>query len=76
MVFVHFLLTKDYACLFFLIVYLMLQMTYYVVCPDIDPLTTAAADFFQQLGTGERHERVISVVWSYALGTIKHEELV
>lgn len=31
----------------------MLQMTYYVVCPDIDPLTTAAADFFQQLGTGE-----------------------
>ncbi|KAA8530327.1 hypothetical protein F0562_005036 [Nyssa sinensis] len=26
-------------------------MTYYVVCPDIDPLTTAAADFFQQLGT-------------------------
>lgn len=54
----------------------MLQMTYYVVCPDIDPLTTAAADFFQQLGTGERHERVISVVWSYALGTIKHEELV
>ncbi|KAG9136307.1 hypothetical protein Leryth_003907 [Lithospermum erythrorhizon] len=27
------------------------HMTYYVVCPDIDPLTTAAADFFQQLGT-------------------------
>ncbi|KAI8008491.1 Mediator of RNA polymerase II transcription subunit 13 [Camellia lanceoleosa] len=27
-------------------------MTYYVVCPDINPLTTAAADFFQQLGTG------------------------
>ncbi|XP_077214346.1 RNA polymerase II transcription mediator isoform X2 [Tasmannia lanceolata] len=26
-------------------------MTYYVVCPDIDPLTSAAADFFQQLGT-------------------------
>ncbi|CAH2042884.1 unnamed protein product [Thlaspi arvense] len=26
-------------------------MTYCVVCPDIDPLTTAAADFFQQLGT-------------------------
>ncbi|GMP28955.1 hypothetical protein CsSME_00004281 [Camellia sinensis var. sinensis] len=26
-------------------------MTYYVVCPDIDPLTAAAADFFQQLGT-------------------------
>lgn len=28
-------------------------MTYCVVCPDIDPLTAAAADFFQQLGTGE-----------------------
>lgn len=28
-------------------------MTYCVVCPDIDPLTSAAADFFQQLGTGE-----------------------
>ncbi|KAM7523061.1 hypothetical protein LguiA_012963 [Lonicera macranthoides] len=27
------------------------HMTYYVVCPDIDPLTAAAADFFQQLGT-------------------------
>ncbi|XP_057486737.1 mediator of RNA polymerase II transcription subunit 13 isoform X1 [Actinidia eriantha] len=27
------------------------HMTYCVVCPDIDPLTTAAADFFQQLGT-------------------------
>lgn len=27
------------------------NMTYYVVCPDIDPLTTAASDFFQQLGT-------------------------
>lgn len=26
-------------------------MAYYVVCPDIDPLTSAAADFFQQLGT-------------------------
>ncbi|ONH98989.1 hypothetical protein PRUPE_6G003600 [Prunus persica] len=26
-------------------------ITYYVVCPDIDPLTSAAADFFQQLGT-------------------------
>lgn len=26
-------------------------MIYYVICPDIDPLTTAAADFFQQLGT-------------------------
>ncbi|XP_058103090.1 mediator of RNA polymerase II transcription subunit 13 isoform X2 [Magnolia sinica] len=26
-------------------------MTYYVVCPDINPLTSAAADFFQQLGT-------------------------
>eukprot|EP00268_Persea_americana_P036449 TRINITY_DN35925_c0_g1_i2.p1 TRINITY_DN35925_c0_g1~~TRINITY_DN35925_c0_g1_i2.p1 ORF type:complete len:1243 (-),score=292.63 TRINITY_DN35925_c0_g1_i2:168-3449(-) len=26
-------------------------MTYCVVCPDIDPLTAAAADFFQQLGT-------------------------
>ncbi|PIA29244.1 hypothetical protein AQUCO_06100036v1 [Aquilegia coerulea] len=25
--------------------------TYYVVCPDIDPLASAAADFFQQLGT-------------------------
>ncbi|XP_022860473.1 mediator of RNA polymerase II transcription subunit 13 isoform X3 [Olea europaea var. sylvestris] len=27
------------------------HMTYCVVCPNIDPLTTAAADFFQQLGT-------------------------
>ncbi|KAK9274364.1 hypothetical protein L1049_019178 [Liquidambar formosana] len=27
------------------------HMTYYVICPDIDPLTSAAADFFQQLGT-------------------------
>ncbi|CAN1215765.1 Mediator of RNA polymerase II transcription subunit 13 [Linum perenne] len=26
-------------------------ITYYVVCPDIDSLTSAAADFFQQLGT-------------------------
>ncbi|MED6143933.1 hypothetical protein PIB30_010597 [Stylosanthes scabra] len=26
-------------------------LTYHVVCPDIDPLTSAAADFFQQLGT-------------------------
>ncbi|KAL2332580.1 hypothetical protein Fmac_013793 [Flemingia macrophylla] len=26
-------------------------VTYHVVCPDIDPLTSAAADFFQQLGT-------------------------
>ncbi|XP_010257656.1 PREDICTED: mediator of RNA polymerase II transcription subunit 13 [Nelumbo nucifera] len=26
-------------------------MSYYVICPDIDPLTSAAADFFQQLGT-------------------------
>lgn len=26
-------------------------MTYCVVCPDIDSLTSAAADFFQQLGT-------------------------
>ncbi|KAL5731464.1 hypothetical protein ACHQM5_004188 [Ranunculus cassubicifolius] len=26
-------------------------VTYYVVCPDIDPLASAAADFFQQLGT-------------------------
>ncbi|XP_065878471.1 mediator of RNA polymerase II transcription subunit 13 isoform X2 [Euphorbia lathyris] len=26
-------------------------ITYCVICPDIDPLTTAAADFFQQLGT-------------------------
>ncbi|XP_057963111.1 mediator of RNA polymerase II transcription subunit 13 [Malania oleifera] len=26
-------------------------MTYHVICPDIDPLTSAAADFFQQLGT-------------------------
>lgn len=31
---------------------LIVQVTYYVVCPDIDPLTTAATDFFQQLGTG------------------------
>lgn len=29
------------------------QINYTVVCPDIDPLTCAAADFFQQLGTGE-----------------------
>lgn len=35
-----------------LIVHYLLQMTYYVICPDIDPLTSAAADFFQQLGTG------------------------
>nr|GLL32579.1 mediator of RNA polymerase II transcription subunit 13 isoform X1 [Ipomoea trifida] len=27
------------------------NMLYYVVCPDIDPLTKAATDFFQQLGT-------------------------
>ncbi|KAK2974453.1 hypothetical protein RJ640_013195 [Escallonia rubra] len=27
------------------------HMAYYVVCPDIDPLTTAATDFFHQLGT-------------------------
>ncbi|XP_071701408.1 mediator of RNA polymerase II transcription subunit 13 isoform X2 [Rutidosis leptorrhynchoides] len=27
------------------------HMNYCVVCPDIDPLTTAAADFFQQLDT-------------------------
>lgn len=27
------------------------HMTYSVICPDIDPLTSAAADFFQQLGT-------------------------
>ncbi|VFQ93381.1 unnamed protein product [Cuscuta campestris] len=27
------------------------NMMYYVVCPDIDPLTKAAADFFQQLGS-------------------------
>ncbi|KAJ0020388.1 hypothetical protein Pint_31438 [Pistacia integerrima] len=26
-------------------------VTYSVICPDIDPLTSAAADFFQQLGT-------------------------
>ncbi|KAL5834084.1 hypothetical protein ACOSQ3_017758 [Xanthoceras sorbifolium] len=26
-------------------------ITYNVICPDIDPLTSAAADFFQQLGT-------------------------
>ncbi|KAK6925771.1 MID domain of medPIWI [Dillenia turbinata] len=26
-------------------------MTYHVICPDIDPLTNAATDFFQQLGT-------------------------
>ncbi|KAE9587864.1 putative mediator complex, subunit Med13 [Lupinus albus] len=26
-------------------------ITYHVVCPDIDPLTSAATDFFQQLGT-------------------------
>ncbi|KAL6517268.1 hypothetical protein OROMI_032969 [Orobanche minor] len=27
------------------------HMSYYVVCPNIDPLTAAAADFFLQLGT-------------------------
>ncbi|CAI9108175.1 OLC1v1007721C1 [Oldenlandia corymbosa var. corymbosa] len=27
------------------------HMSYYVVCPDIESLTTATADFFQQLGT-------------------------
>ncbi|KAL0796493.1 hypothetical protein Bca101_067870 [Brassica carinata] len=27
------------------------NMNYIVICPDIDPLTSAAADFFQQLGT-------------------------
>ncbi|KAG2251525.1 hypothetical protein Bca52824_081661 [Brassica carinata] len=27
------------------------NMSYTVVCPDIDPLTSAAIDFFQQLGT-------------------------
>ncbi|GFQ00948.1 mediator of RNA polymerase ii transcription subunit 13 [Phtheirospermum japonicum] len=27
------------------------HMSYHVVCPNIDPLTTAAADFFLQLGT-------------------------
>ncbi|KAM7259885.1 hypothetical protein ACFE04_015626 [Oxalis oulophora] len=26
-------------------------VSYHVVCPDIDPLTSAAVDFFQQLGT-------------------------
>ncbi|KAJ8760013.1 hypothetical protein K2173_010869 [Erythroxylum novogranatense] len=26
-------------------------ISYYVICPDIDPLTSAAGDFFQQLGT-------------------------
>ncbi|KAI7726232.1 hypothetical protein M8C21_008576, partial [Ambrosia artemisiifolia] len=29
----------------------IMQMNYCVICPDIDPLTTAAADFFQQLET-------------------------
>jgi mediator of RNA polymerase II transcription subunit 13 len=29
------------------------SINYAVVCPDIDPLTCAATDFFQQLGTGE-----------------------
>lgn len=36
-------------------------MAYCVVCPDIDPLATATADFFQQLGTGELHQIVILV---------------
>ncbi|KAL9271921.1 Mediator of RNA polymerase II transcription subunit 13-like protein, partial [Drosera capensis] len=27
------------------------HMSYYVMCPNIDPLMSAAADFFQQLGT-------------------------
>lgn len=33
--------------------YFLWQIIYSVICPDIDPLTSAAADFFQQLGTGE-----------------------
>ena len=32
----------------------LMQITYSVVCPDIDPLTSAVSDFFQQLGTGEK----------------------
>lgn len=28
------------------------QLTYYAICPDIDFLTSAATDFFLQLGTG------------------------
>lgn len=34
-------------------VFKFLQINYSVICPDIDPLTSAAADFFQQLGTGQ-----------------------
>jgi len=42
-------------------------MTYYVVCPDIDPLTTAAADFFQQLGTGKCNKFVLLIFNSQIL---------
>lgn len=31
----------------------LLQVTYYALCPDIELLTSAAVDFFQQLGTGK-----------------------
>lgn len=49
----HFFLesSKIIACSLFFCFFV--QMSYYVVCPDIDPLTIAAADFFQQLGAGE-----------------------
>lgn len=40
-------------------------MSYTVVCPDIDPLTSAATDFFQQLGTGESTN--ISIVKEFIL---------
>lgn len=44
---------------------LFLQITYCVVCPDIDPLTSAASDFFQQLGTGEWSGlRLNSTMWT------------
>lgn len=49
-------------------------MAYCVVCPDIDPLATAAADFFQQLGTGELHLNVILVIISSGLGIVEQED--
>ncbi|KAL2460176.1 Tetratricopeptide repeat (TPR)-like superfamily protein [Abeliophyllum distichum] len=46
------------------------HMNYYFVCPNIDPLTTAAADFFQQLGTGRSHS-VLMQLTSRVPGTWK-----
>lgn len=47
-------------------------MAYCVVCPEIDPLATAAADFFQQLGTGELHLNVKLVI--IYLGILEQED--